>query len=63
MSEIEEKEDKEVGIMERKTNDYNEKVFLSELECSLKEMREKKGAINSNSKKSSWRDLFTMDEK
>ncbi len=63
MGEREEKEDKEVDIMEMKTNDYNEKIFLSELECSLKEMREKKRTINSNSKKSSWRDLFTMDEK
>lgn len=63
MIERKKKEDKEVDIMAIKTNDYNEKVFLSELESSLKEMCEKRRVINSNPKKSSWRDLFTTDEK
>ena len=62
MGSEEESEDREVDIMAATTVEYNEKVFLSELESSLKEMQEKKKAMNGNLPKSSWRDLFTMDE-
>lgn len=42
--------------------EYNEKIFLSELESSLKEMQEKKNAGSSKHAQPSWRELFTMDE-
>lgn len=42
--------------------EYNEKIFLSELESSLKEMQEKKKSRSSKPAQSSWRELFTMDE-
>lgn len=55
------KEDKEVDVMNA-TVEYDEKVFLAELEASLREMQEKKRLKNNKHKQSSWRDLFDMDE-
>lgn len=56
------KKDKEAESMATVAMEYNEKIFLSELEGSLKEMQEKKKAKSSKPAQSSWRELFTMDE-
>lgn len=42
--------------------EYNEKIFLSELEDSLKEMREMKESVHGKSRQHSWRDLFRLEE-
>lgn len=56
------KKDKEDVVMAATAMEYNEKIFLSEFEGSLKEVQEKKKSSNSKSAQSSWRELFTMDE-
>lgn len=56
------KKDKEAESMAMVAMEYNEKIFLSELEGSLKEMQEKKNSRSSKPSQSSWRELFTMDE-
>lgn len=45
---------------------YNKDIFLAELEESLKEMKEMKARRKSKiikTERSSWRDLFTKEEK
>lgn len=42
--------------------EYNKDTFLSELEESLKEMREKRKSKTVKSERSSWRDLFTTEK-
>ena len=54
-----EEEDKEVDSM-AETVEYNEKIFLSELEASLQELQEMKKVRNSHSAQSSWRDVFKV---
>ncbi len=62
MSRKNEREGKEADTMTATAMEYNEKIFLSELEGSLKEVQEKKKSRNSKPAQSSWRELFTMDE-
>lgn len=58
---MDEKIKKEVDIMEA-TVEYNEKVFLTEFEESLKEMKQKKSLKSNKDTQSSWRDLFCVDK-
>lgn len=44
------------------TIEYNEKFFLTELEGSLKEMKEKRKSHNDHLTQPSWRDLFNIDK-
>jgi hypothetical protein len=50
----------EIGGMS--TSAYNKKIFLSELESSMKEVKEKKSSKKDQPKQSSWRELFNTDK-
>ena len=45
------------------TAEYNKDIFLTELEESLKEMQEKRKSNTTKTERSSWRDLFTTENK
>lgn len=58
--------EKETDFMTTATVKYNKDIFLAELEESLKEMKEMKARRKSKiikTERSSWRDLFTKEEK
>ena len=55
--------EKEADSMTTATVEYNKDIFLAELEDSLKEMREKRKPKTARTERSSWRDLFTKEEK
>jgi len=57
-----EDKEKEGYSMTTTTINYNEKIFLRELEESLKEMQEMKSKKSKKSKKPSWHDLFILEE-
>lgn len=54
--------EKEADSMTTASIEYNKVTFLSELEESLKEMREKRKSKTTKSERSSWRDLFTTEK-
>lgn len=56
-------DEREADSMTTASVEYNKKIFLAELEESLKEMSEKKKCNNTKTKQSSWGDLFAIDKK
>lgn len=54
---------KEAVSMTTVTVEYNKDVFLTELEESLKEMKERRKSKSAKAERSSWRDLFTTEKK
>lgn len=54
--------EKEADSMTTVTLEYNKDIFLSELEDSLKEMRNKRKSKTAKTERSSWRDLFTTEK-
>lgn len=54
--------EKEADSMTTVTLEYNKDIFLSELEDSLKEMRNKRKSKTAKTERSSWMDLFTTEK-